>query len=273
MASLVESGALRVLRIAADGTLQEGPEDPPAPPSTPATGSQLVTATEDEPSPPTPPLPRGKTSHLLTFEPIRHCGGCDTLLAGLPCKCLECGIKLVFWCVDCIDTSKPTLVRCHYASRHTNDDGYLCVGCALVCDRCEVDVCADCGRTCSICEDFVCWGCAEVDDPARLGDVCPKCEAAKGKKQRTEQAAMAAESVPVRVGDWVTINRDVYQDAYYQVIQISSTYGCGGLEVLVRSMYDDRHQQWESIGDVVRSSITQEERQRLVETWIDKHRE
>lgn len=196
MASLFEKGALRRLIIAPDGTLREEMEqDPPAPPSTPATSqtpTATVVVTEDEPSPPTPPLPRGKTSHLLAFEPVRRCGGCDTMMAGLPCKCLECGGKLVFRCVGCTDKSHPSVVRCHYASRHVKDDGYLCVGCAMVCDRCEVDLCADCGRTCSMCEDFVCWGCAEVDDPARLGDMCPKCEAAKGKKHKSDDDGEAA---------------------------------------------------------------------------------
>jgi hypothetical protein len=177
-------------------------------------------------------------------------------------------VKLVFWCVDCVDTSKPTLVRCHYASRHVDNDGYLCVGCALVCDRCEVDVCADCGRTCSECEDFVCWGCAEVDDPARLGDVCPKCEAAKGKKAKTDEVA-TAEATPIRVGNYVTIIGDVFTDAYYKVAQISTA---SGLFALVRSMYSGR-EQWEAIGNLALSSITKEERKRLKQAFYDRQRE
>jgi len=153
----------------------------------------LPLAGDDAPSAPrdteleeavTPPLPRTPTE--------RTCGRCSAVLPGLPPTCLECGTKIYHQCLYCAKPDHEP-IRCHYASRHPFNKGTsLCIGCAMVCDKCEVDICADCGRTCSECEDHLCWGCWEVDEPSRVGDVCPKCQAKQGKKPKTDDQGAEA---------------------------------------------------------------------------------
>ena len=174
---------VRVFVYGADGLCHD--DSPAAPPSTPAGSSQPLAVvdltsnreTELEEAV-TPPLPRSTTD--------LKCGRCSAQLPGLPPTCLECGTKIYHQCLYCAEPD-PTPVRCHYASRHPfNKGSYLCVGCAMICDKCEVDICADCGRTCSVCEDHICWGCSGVEEASRIGDVCPKCEAKQGKRPKTD---------------------------------------------------------------------------------------
>src|SRR5208283_3493112 len=147
-------------------------------PSTPAAVVVDLTRDTEVEQAVTPPLPRAPTD--------RTCGRCSALLPALPPTCLECGTKIYHQCLYC-EKPDPAPVRCHYASRHPFNKGTsMCVNCAMVCDKCEVDICADCGRTCSVCEDHLCWGCWEVEHPTRVGDVCPKCQVKQGKKQKTE---------------------------------------------------------------------------------------
>jgi hypothetical protein len=159
---------------------------PPPPPSTPSATPSSQAAEDEDVMSVTPPLPRIVTVEVK--EPF--CGRCLGVLEEVAPTCLECKRKINHQCTHC-DKRDPAPVRCHYASHHPDGKGsLLCSDCAMVCDQCQVELCQDCGRTCSECEDYTCWGCDGVEGPSRLGDMCPKCEAKRGKRRMTpEQVA------------------------------------------------------------------------------------
>jgi|WetSurMetagenome_2_1015567.scaffolds.fasta_scaffold00074_10 hypothetical protein len=164
-----------ILRTATE-TLKVHHEDPAAPPPTPSSQAQHAVAEDSV----TPPLPR------IATQPA--CGDCSANLPRPAPICDECGERDYSECPDC-GQGKEGFAKCHYNSRHTaTETYYMCHGCATNCERCQVPVCLDCGRVCAQCEEFVCFGCSGLDEPSRLGDMCPPCSEKNAKRQKTEGA-------------------------------------------------------------------------------------